>query len=115
MNSAQIQDMSSQSDIEATKESHRSEHVDVVDVKEKGTGDVLANPDVMHDAFDGEAREHDMTLWDAVQTYPMACFWAFIMCFTIVSATLALPSTCPDPRPEGGLRCKACVYGTNLG
>lgn len=76
--------MSSQSDIDTTKESQQSQHVDIVEKGSTGHGDVLANPDVMHDAFDGEAREHDMTLWDAVQTYPMACFWAFIMCFTIV-------------------------------
>ncbi|KAF2123439.1 maltose permease MAL61 [Dothidotthia symphoricarpi CBS 119687] len=25
-----------------------------------------------------------MTLWEAVQSHPMACFWAFVFCFTIV-------------------------------
>ena len=23
-------------------------------------------------------------LWEAAKTHPMACFWAFLMCFTIV-------------------------------
>ena len=80
--------MSPQGNIEPTKEAHLSEHVDVQeDLKEKDLehSDVLVNPDLMHDAFDGENREHEMGVWEAVQTYPWACFWAFIMCFTIVS------------------------------
>ena len=88
--------MSSQSDIEETKGSHQAEHVDVPAIKEKGVGhgDVLGNADVMHDAFDGENREHEMGFAEAVKTYPWACFWAFIMCFTIVSAALR-PAKCP--------------------
>lgn len=95
--------MSSQSDIDTTKESQQSQHVDIVEKGSTGHGDVLANPDVMHDAFDGEAREHDMTLWDAVQTYPMACFWAFIMCFTIVSGHSRPAKYLPRPVPRRGL------------
>lgn len=108
--------MSSQSDIEETKGSHQTEHVDVPGLKEKdiGHGDILANADVMHDAFDGENREHEMGLWEAVQTYPWACFWAFIMCFTIVSAALALPSAQSDAQ-KGACMCKACVCGNNHG
>ncbi|KAJ5624467.1 maltose permease [Penicillium lagena] len=45
--------------------------------------EVLANPELMNDAFDGENREHEMTLWQAVKAHPWACFWAFTMCFTI--------------------------------
>ncbi|KAK2616733.1 hypothetical protein QQS21_000345 [Conoideocrella luteorostrata] len=45
---------------------------------------VLKNQDLMSDAFDGENREHEMGVWQAVKAYPWAAFWAFIMCFTIV-------------------------------
>lgn len=98
--------MSSQSDIETTKESHRSEHVDIAE--KPGNGDILVNKDVMHDAFDGENREHEMGVWEAVQTYPWACFWAFIMCFTIVSAVLALPRGYPDAQ-KGACTCVKLV------
>ncbi|KAJ6456173.1 maltose permease [Mycena sanguinolenta] len=46
--------------------------------------EVLANQHLMNDAFDGENHEHAETLWQAAKTHPMACVWAFIMCFTIV-------------------------------
>lgn len=79
--------MSPQGNIETAKESPaQSEHVDVQEEKDLHNSDVLVNADLMHDAFDGENREHEMGVWEAVQTYPWACFWAFIMCFTIVSA-----------------------------
>lgn len=56
---------------------------------EKHDGDdkhveVLANPELMNDAFDGENREHEMGVWEAAKSHPWACFWAFIFCFTIV-------------------------------
>ena len=53
-----------------------------VDVKHS---EVLANADLMNDAFDGENREHEQSLWQAAKSHPKACCWAFIMCFTIVS------------------------------
>lgn len=53
-------------------------HVDVA--HSKVLGDELA----MNDAFEGENAEHEQTLWSAVKSHPKACFWAFIMCFTIV-------------------------------
>lgn len=46
--------------------------------------EVLANRDLMSDAFDGENREHEMGVWQAVKSHPWACFYAFGMCFTIV-------------------------------
>lgn len=46
--------------------------------------DILVNPDLFGDAVDGENREHEMGVWDAVKSHPWACLWAFIMCFTIV-------------------------------
>lgn len=49
---------------------------------------VLGDDDLMNEAFQGENEEHEETLWGAVKTHPKACFWAFIMCFTIVSITL---------------------------
>ena len=54
-------------------------HVDVAHSK------VLNDELTMNDAFEGENAEHEQTLWSAAKTHPKACFWAFIMCFTIVS------------------------------
>ncbi|KAJ3496121.1 hypothetical protein NLG97_g2889 [Lecanicillium saksenae] len=51
---------------------------------EVDNAEVLTKPDLMHDALDGEKREHEMGLWEAAKSHPWACFWAFIMCFTIV-------------------------------
>lgn len=105
-NSTHIVNMSHPSSIEPTKEpATQSEHVDISeDLKEKDVGhsDVLVNPDLMHDAFDGENREHEMGVWEAVQTYPWACFWATLMCFTIVSA-LALPRGLSDAQKKLGI------------
>ncbi|WQF77564.1 Putative major facilitator, sugar transporter, major facilitator superfamily [Colletotrichum destructivum] len=53
-------------------------HVDAPNSK------VLGDTDFMNDAFDGENEEHELGMWEAVKTHPKACFWAFIMCFTIV-------------------------------
>ncbi|KAF7166710.1 hypothetical protein CNMCM5623_000254 [Aspergillus felis] len=59
------------------------------ELKEEGHVDVhhaevLANKELMNDAFDGENREHEMGLWQAAKSHPWACLWAFTMCFTIV-------------------------------
>lgn len=68
---------------------HDVTHVDTVGdgVKEKTVhqSEVLADKDVMTDAQNAENREHEMGLWEAVKDHPMACFWAFVFCFTIVS------------------------------
>jgi hypothetical protein len=42
-----------------------------------------------------ETLEHNMTIREAVEAYPMACFWAFIMAFTIVCTGSFRPSGCP--------------------
>ena len=39
-------------------------------------------------AFAAENAEHSMTVLEAARAYPMACFWAFIMSFCIVSMLL---------------------------
>jgi SP family general alpha glucoside:H+ symporter-like MFS transporter len=52
--------------------------------------EVLANRDLMNDAFDGETQEHEEGVWASAKAHPWACFWAFIMCFTIVSFLRAL-------------------------
>ncbi|OXC83578.1 MFS transporter, SP family, general alpha glucoside:H+ symporter [Cryptococcus neoformans AD1-7a] len=36
------------------------------------------------DAVEAENAEHSMTVLEAVKAYPMACFWAFVMSFTII-------------------------------
>lgn len=43
-------------------------------------------------AYDAENAEHEMTAWQAVKAHPAACFWAFLMCFTIVSGPSMLSS-----------------------
>jgi SP family general alpha glucoside:H+ symporter-like MFS transporter len=39
--------------------------------------------------MEAELAEHSMTVMQAVRAYPMACFWAFVMSFTIVSFHLS--------------------------
>lgn len=70
-----------------TQDGLHDEKVDVDDLKEHNVGhsEVLVNQDLMAHAFDGENREHEMGMWEAVKLHPMACFWAFTFCFTIVS------------------------------
>lgn len=68
-------------------ESHQSDGVDI-DHPEKADilhSEVLINADLMNDAVDAENREHEEGLWASVKSHPWACFWAFVMCFTIVS------------------------------
>lgn len=57
--------------------------------------EVLANPDLLHEAFDGENREHELGVWEAAKKHPWACLWAFIMCFTIVSRSLCATASPP--------------------
>jgi SP family general alpha glucoside:H+ symporter-like MFS transporter len=54
-------------------------------LKEKVTlhSEILVNKDLMTDALQGEDTEHQQTLWQAVKSHKMACFWAFVMCFTM--------------------------------
>ena len=74
------------SGIEPRSGSVASEKLDVTQLKERqiGQSELFVDKDVMNDAFQGEAREHEMGVWEAVKEYPMACFWAFLFCFTIV-------------------------------
>ncbi|KZM22742.1 uncharacterized protein EKO05_0004584 [Ascochyta rabiei] len=46
--------------------------------------ETLNDKEALEASYEAENREHDMGLWEAVRDYPMACFWAFIFCFTIV-------------------------------
>ncbi|KAJ6014233.1 hypothetical protein N7540_008824 [Penicillium herquei] len=68
------------SDIEKTEQSQKTE-TQPVDVHH---AEVLGKSDLLNDALDGEQREHEMGVWEAAKLHPWACFWAFIMCFTIV-------------------------------
>jgi MFS transporter, SP family, general alpha glucoside:H+ symporter len=73
--------------IDQKNEAHNAAPVNAQDLEEKNGlhSEILVNPELMNDAFDGENREHEMGMWAAVKTHPKACFWAFIMSFTIVS------------------------------
>ncbi|ORY09151.1 maltose permease [Clohesyomyces aquaticus] len=46
--------------------------------------EILVDAQLMTNAYEAENREHEMGVCDVVKTHPMACFWAFIFCFTIV-------------------------------
>ncbi|GLA60123.1 hypothetical protein AtubIFM54640_011554 [Aspergillus tubingensis] len=70
--------MAAESVAEQRDEKPQTEKVDI------HQSEVLDNPDLMHEAFDGENYEHQMGVWEAAKQYPWACFWAFLMCFTIV-------------------------------
>ena len=50
----------------------------------------------MSSAYDGENYEHSQGLWAAVKSHPMAAFWAFTMCFTIVSFDTYPASLAPE-------------------
>lgn len=62
------------------------EKTGVHDTKDDGVShsEILVDKDLMTNALDAENREHQMTPWQAAKLHPKACFWAFIMCFTIV-------------------------------
>jgi SP family general alpha glucoside:H+ symporter-like MFS transporter len=69
---------------------HNATHVDAVgdDIREKDyhhQAEVLDDKELMTDAQNAETRDHEMTMWQAIKDHPMACFWAFVFCFTIVS------------------------------
>ncbi|KAF2153692.1 general substrate transporter [Myriangium duriaei CBS 260.36] len=52
--------------------------------------EVLNSAELMNDAFDGENHEHGQTAWQAAKQHPMACLWAFTMCFTIVMESFCM-------------------------
>jgi hypothetical protein len=52
---------------------------------EEREGNITIDEHELNDAFYAENVEHDMGVWEAARTHPMACVWAFVMCFTIVS------------------------------
>ncbi|KAF7354395.1 MFS transporter, SP family, general alpha glucoside:H+ symporter [Mycena venus] len=53
------------------------EHEDHTDLKSNVA-------DYKVDAIEAENSEHSMTVMEAARAYPMACFWAFVMSFTII-------------------------------
>lgn len=67
-------------------ERQHSVQVDDADLKEKNLhqSEVLVDRDLMVSAYDGENREHETTVFQAIRENKKACFWAFIFCFTIV-------------------------------
>lgn len=50
--------------------------------------EVLGDSELMNEAFQGENTEHEQGPWESAKNHPMACVWAFIFCFTIVSIFL---------------------------
>ena len=45
--------------------------------------ETVLNKDVMNEALRGEDLEHNQTVWQAVKSHKMACFWSTVMCFTM--------------------------------
>ncbi|KAM0263968.1 hypothetical protein ACHAQJ_001003 [Trichoderma viride] len=83
-----------------------------IDVK---NSEVLGNQDLMSDAVDGENREHEMGVWQAVKTHPWACLWAFIMCFTIAnSLTLLVVGQALEGVPWGLFIANAPAYASEI-
>lgn len=86
-------------DVEPKKEVHHDDQPVVEDTgdlkQEKGVlhQEVLGDQELMNEAFHGENAEHEQGLWESAKNHPMACIWAFIFCFTIVS--LPLPPIVP--------------------
>ena len=70
-------------------ELHHGDHVDSLKEKDALHSEVLVNQDLLNDAFNGENHEHEEGVWAAAKGHPMACLWAFIMCFTIVCSSLS--------------------------
>lgn len=73
--------------IEPSLDAAGGDTIDVEEHQEKSVPghDVLIDKEIMNDAFKGESLEHSMGPWEAAKSHPKACFWAFFMCFTIVS------------------------------
>lgn len=69
-----------------TEPKNEVHHVD--QVEHHGHGEIKIDPTLMTDAIDGENEEHSAGVWMAFKQYPWACFWAFTMCFTIVSSPI---------------------------
>lgn len=69
--------------------------------------------DYKADAVEAENAEHNMGVLEAVQAYPMASFWAFVMSCTIVNCLSPFPlnlssdeeSQLTPPLDYGVLRC----------
>lgn len=76
---------------EPKQELHHKEVEDFGSNGEKDVGfhktDDFVDPNILNDAYLGENREHEMGSWEAAKKHPMACLWAFIFCFTIVSCS----------------------------
>lgn len=80
--------------------SHEPERKSFQDAKMGATSEVenaaftekTTAADMKADAIEAENAEHNMTVLQAVKAYPMASFWAFVMSFTIVSASILLGS-----------------------
>lgn len=47
--------------------------------------ETLSDKELLQASYEAETRENEMGVWEAVKDHPMACFWAFVFCFTIVS------------------------------
>lgn len=50
--------------------------------------ETLDDKELLAASYEAETRENEMGVWEAVKEHPMACFWAFVFCFTIVSTTI---------------------------
>ncbi|KAF8201130.1 hypothetical protein K438DRAFT_1965652 [Mycena galopus ATCC 62051] len=58
--------------------------VEKTSIHEIEKDDAVTHRRMLPEAVDAENNEHSMGIWEAANAYPMACFWAFIVSFTIV-------------------------------
>ena len=72
--------------IDPTGQESRMDNV-ALEEKDVHYSELKVDSDAMNQAYAAENAEHELSAWQAVRTHPMACFWAFLMCFTIVSST----------------------------
>lgn len=81
-------------------------HDEKVDIHESS---VLKNPDLMGEAFDGENHEHEQGVWEAFKSHKWACFWAFTMCFTIVSSPSHISHVSCSPHARFSTMRRGCA------
>jgi hypothetical protein len=58
--------------------------------------ETLDDKDLLQASYEAETRENEMGVLEAVKDHPMACFWAFVFCFTIVSWLVPEMTTAAD-------------------
>lgn len=76
--------------------------------------EALDDKDLLQASYEAETRENEMGVLEAVKTHPMACFWAFVFCFTIVGyLSPELMATANGYRSWNRLTCSSTVTSSH--